>query len=794
VAHGISGGGFNAAQINAQFAKDLAKGDSAAATSARNNSGLTAQNKKGAAPANKQVGGEESGITLSDAARQQIKSETEHHAEFVAEHADELAQQAGLYETEDSPEQAELQRKRGYDRQQEELGESALAPGFVQLQSPTGEVQVVSEELAIKLNTMDDPDYTDSKLLDDIPDANLQAANATLETQMSKGVSKVAEFKSDPKIDAVAETMEVEPVQMLSEPMDIVGPGNDKLSGPMTLDFPPEMERVAAEKAASELAAGQEQEVFIAGLEPPASEATKVEAIDLEVVDDEPKVSRFVDSEMPPPHINQAGQTQAPVKPSFMQRLRYMFSGNPAHIGGSLPPYPSYSQQIPGPAYGQPSQNPYGFMQNQGMTGGSTLTSMLMMMSMFTPYSSFLPMAMFMNMMPQPWTTPPFNPYQPPMGYQPYPQDPMAQYGQMSAPGQPMATTAPSYRYDPTPTRPGSVVILDTFRADRSNSTPAGDVAMYAMSKPAGDVARMEIARPAIDVSWLTVPQQQATPQQIRDRMQNELAESRVRMLDGATQSLRGLEQEGLRNSAINMPPGPSTGAEVWATYGGLRQAWEADSSPTSGSRIALDNYCRAFGLDASKVIHKDPSISEPARAKLQQALVKLSEDAANSPQVKQSQQQFAQSVESLADKKVSVVVAAGEQLGTDTMASDRGAAKLDIGDNYHQGIFSVPGAVKVGASFVDEDGVTKPWTKTESVDILADSTLKGQDGTATSQWGSQAAAPRVSTALAALHARHPDKGNSEILSMLQSGGSEPVAGDKPVANMQESKLKTLLA
>lgn len=785
MASSISGGGYGA-QVNAQFARDLAKGDSAAATSARNNSGITAQNKKSATPTNKKAGGEEGGLSLSDAARQQIKSDSEHHAQYVADHADELAHHAGLQETEDSPEQAELQRKRGYDRDQEELAQ--LPPGAIQIPSLTGEVQVLTEDMAIRIDEMDDPDYTDAHLLDDIPESNLEAASATLDTQMSKGVSKVAEFKSNPKVDAVAEAMEVEPLTMLSEPMDIVGPGSDRLSGPMSLEFPPEMEQVAAEKAARELASGQNQEVFIAGGVPTAKSVQAAEDIPETVFD--PDV---------PPHLNQAGYPQPPVKPGFFQRIKYLFSGDPRHLGQTAPPYPAHNYSYGMPPFAGPVMDPYSYM---GM--GNSLNSMMMMMSMFSPYS--MPMSMYLNTMPMSWGTPPFNPYQQPMHYQPYampgpmsvpgqawPASPGMQSPAMSAPGAPMATTAPSMRYDPTPTRPGSVVLLDTFQADRSQTIPGGEVARYATGNPVGDVARLEIARPAIDTSWLVVPQAQATPQQIRERMLNELADSRVRMLEGATQSLEGLRQEGLQHSAVNLPAGPSGSAEVWATYGGLRQAWEGENKgPNSGAQIALGNYCRAFGLDSSKVMHKDSKIAGPERAKLQQALVKLSQEAGDTPQVKESQQRFSQSVQALAESKVSVVVAAAESPGEETMAEDRGERPLEVPPNFQRGVFEAPGTVTVGASTFDEEaGEQVPLGRTEGVELLANCTLKDQDGTSSDAWGSQSAAPRVSRALAALHARHPDKSNAEVLSMLQSQATEACQGQ---VSLSEEKLQKLLA
>lgn len=251
-------------QVNARFQTELTKGDGATAQNLRNQSGVTHTAKKSTVKKGGTVA--EEGASLSDAARQQLKTEQQHHSDHVAEHGQELAQQAGIETGHETSERGELGRKRGYDRDHEELPDGPTPDGRVKLTSPEGKTQILKVEDHAHLERMDDPDVTDRRVLDDIPDANLNAANATLDTQMANGVSKVAVLKTDPKIDAVAEAMEVKPLPTLAEPMDIVAPGNDKTTRPMSLEFPPEMERVAAEKAARELASGElQQEMLVAG-------------------------------------------------------------------------------------------------------------------------------------------------------------------------------------------------------------------------------------------------------------------------------------------------------------------------------------------------------------------------------------------------------------------------------------------------------------------------------------------------------------------------------------------------
>lgn len=251
--------------INNQFANQLGRGEGKTAENLRNQSGVTHTAKRTTVKKGGTIA--EEGSQLSPAAREALKTQEQQHSDHVAEHGHELAQQAGLDVPADDHEQAELQRKRGYDRDQELLAEGPTADGknYV-MAAPDGTKQVMKVEDHDYLKKMDDADFTDAQVLDDIPPKNLEAANAVMDTQMAQGVSKVAVLKSDPKIDAVAETMEVAPAPHLAEPMDIRDNTNDPKNKPIQLELPLEMEQMAARKAAEDLASGNHQEeAMIAG-------------------------------------------------------------------------------------------------------------------------------------------------------------------------------------------------------------------------------------------------------------------------------------------------------------------------------------------------------------------------------------------------------------------------------------------------------------------------------------------------------------------------------------------------
>ncbi len=279
MASSVGNSGFN---INQQFSNQIGRGEGKTAKNLRNQSGITNTAKKTTVKKGGTIA--EEGSNLSPAAREALKSEQAQHAEHMAEHGQEMAHQTGLDVPADDHEQAELQRKRGYDRDQETMAEGLSSDGKnFKMASPDGTIQVMKvEDHEYLTQKMDDPDFTDAQILDDIPAKSLEAANAVMDTQMAQGVSKVAQLKTDPKIDAVAEQMEIEPMPKLVEPMDIRDTTNDPKMQPMQLELPLEMHQVAAEKAAAELASGNHQEeALIAGGLPggqPQVSAPKVEA------------------------------------------------------------------------------------------------------------------------------------------------------------------------------------------------------------------------------------------------------------------------------------------------------------------------------------------------------------------------------------------------------------------------------------------------------------------------------------------------------------------------------------
>lgn len=264
VANSISGGNYFS-DVNLRAQRDLERGQGPNAQHLSQQSGVAQKAKKSTVKKGGNVAEEGATSQLSPAAREAIKTEAQHHSDHIAEHGQELAHEVGLDTGEDGPGEAQIESKQGWERP--EVPDGALPDGRYKITSPEDVPQAVNEADYIKLTGMDDADNTWDRVTGDIPDVQFQAAEAALETQMAKGVSQVAVLKVSPDVDAVAQKMEIQPQPPLAEPMGIVEPGNDKISGPMSLELPPEMERIAAERAAAQLAAGDfQEEAMIAGM------------------------------------------------------------------------------------------------------------------------------------------------------------------------------------------------------------------------------------------------------------------------------------------------------------------------------------------------------------------------------------------------------------------------------------------------------------------------------------------------------------------------------------------------
>lgn len=182
---------------------------------------------------------QEEGFTFSDAA----KSFQASHQQHIEGHEHELAAHAGLQELEpENNEDHELKTKRGHERDQEAKAEKAkagttmLPDGFVRIRTEQGVESVLAPDQVDALNTLDgNMEKVCGRLLGDIPESNLEAAERVLDNQMRTDTKQVAKLKPVPEAQD-AGRMELGSAKYLARPLDIREPGNDR-GQPMTLEF-----------------------------------------------------------------------------------------------------------------------------------------------------------------------------------------------------------------------------------------------------------------------------------------------------------------------------------------------------------------------------------------------------------------------------------------------------------------------------------------------------------------------------------------------------------------------------
>ena len=219
----------------------------------RQTGGTAANQSKFSAPKSSKPEQESGGVHLSDAARKSLQSS---HTEHIKGKEEELAHHAGLGEELKPESKHEQKVERGNERAKETVAQQT--PQAESPSAPDSADKVQARLTAAKLAAYDDPDTVYQRVLEDVPDANLEAAERVLENQMKQGVKKMNNLKSGPEAQEAGK-MEMKQASFLADPLDIRGSGNDR-SQPMSLEFPDETVEQAREQA---LAA--EQENLIAG-------------------------------------------------------------------------------------------------------------------------------------------------------------------------------------------------------------------------------------------------------------------------------------------------------------------------------------------------------------------------------------------------------------------------------------------------------------------------------------------------------------------------------------------------
>ncbi|MBX3170505.1 MAG: S8/S53 family peptidase [Candidatus Eremiobacteraeota bacterium] len=360
--------------------------------------------------------------------------------------------------------------------------------------------------------------------------------------------------------------------------------------------------------------------------------------------------------------------------------------------------------------------------------------------------------------------------------------------------------------------KPGSLVVVDQFIAPMpmmgiggmtgSLETPHGHLVSESATHDgfSGNLIPSEISSKYGQEKFMikqSLNEPGLPPEEFKKRLELSVALESVSLMDSMSERLEGLKEAGLHGSAVNLSYGISQAGILDRFYSDASLAWAGWGPTSEFKKPLLENYARAFDLDASKLSHQDPKIAGPERRKLQQAIAdQVSGTMETHPAVQESHQNYAKAVIELEKDHNSVVVSAAnygrvvEYLDQDAGES---APKLRVSSQFHDNVLATPETTVVGATdgSGDQEKVAGYSSNFQEVDIYANGvapkpSLPGQKNAQ----GTSFAAPKVAQAMAQLHELYPEKSSAEIEDMLKEQLSHQLLSydgnvQRPVLNEQ---------
>ncbi|MFN8613703.1 MAG: S8 family serine peptidase [Vulcanimicrobiota bacterium] len=291
--------------------------------------------------------------------------------------------------------------------------------------------------------------------------------------------------------------------------------------------------------------------------------------------------------------------------------------------------------------------------------------------------------------------------------------------------------------------RVGTLVVLDHFK-QRGDAKPHGEKVIQAALEDGyqGPIAAFERESGVNGAELLRTRRQIEAPLSSKEEFLEQLREYVVYreagMVRGANQDLRKLLEGGWESCAVNISMG---GCKV-AAVDGLADLW----SKKDGSSHLYQNLLTVFDL-GQEIAEGEKGWGTQYIKVREKVAEYVSNTLDQSPELAGSKTEYRGLVEKLADKKVSVVVSAGNDGRAHGCRVPKAA---DAFDNH----LSDPKVLTVGT----QEEYSNP---SANVRILADGKLR------TGGQGTSYASPRVAARAAELHGLYPQASNQEIDSML---------------------------
>ena len=260
------------------------------------------------------------------------------------------------------------------------------------------------------------------------------------------------------------------------------------------------------------------------------------------------------------------------------------------------------------------------------------------------------------------------------------------------------------------------------------------------------------------------------TPKQFLASFDQYAGNAQTAFLHGVTQQLKTIDQQGAHDSAVNLSQNMNK-AEI---FGQMAEKLNTDPAFT-------ENAIKAFGADRNQVFSQDAAVASSARTKLYQAMLdRVDRTVDHSPSSKQAKAEYDQTVATLAQKNVSVVVSSGnEGRQIHDLEQVNAMGHLKVPQGFYDNPLSNSQTTTVGeVNFGNknrgqETGTIRDTSSpSKNVTLYADGELTpgGEHGTSFS-------APAVAAGLAKEHAVYPGLSNNGALLLMKNKLSTHLPG-----------------
>ena len=350
--------------------------------------------------------------------------------------------------------------------------------------------------------------------------------------------------------------------------------------------------------------------------------------------------------------------------------------------------------------------------------------------------------------------------------------------------------SSPGQQQSVTP-KPGTLFIRDSFLTPALGNVPHGEMVRRAASQQGFRGPVVGYQQPMSSNSGQLLEANSAVTLQTRELTKEEALKAltdRTRgavigTLDSQSQYLRSLQQQGVKNSAVNLSWGVSKASLSLDQY---EQTYQSVGFGTANR--TLENYARAFDLDMNRLNSSDQTVRERETHKLLQNLVNHNSHVIDTDStVKQSKKNWETAVKSFESQKNSVVVSAGNEGGAKKAMESfsRQGLHLKTPQDFERNALETDEVTTVGATrwFEKQSNLTEKRANYSShssgVDVYASGSLSLNGTNRADTHGTSFSAPRVSATMATLHKENPTLSSEQVERLMREKFTHQLDGGK---------------